>query len=448
MFLKEELKNYLTTHPKSREMWNNSQKVLAGGVSHNIRNLGLPSIGAFPPFIQSGRDATVTDVDGITYDDYWGAHYANLLGNNNPSIQSLISQELGKGWHLGTVLEDQVRLADTLIRDNPGLEHVRFCTSGTEATMYATRLARAFTGKKKVVKAKFGWHGAADTLFYNVRAPLTGRETRGIFDEEKAKILSVDINDPSVSEVIKQHSKELAAVIVEPILGGGGGFPVNPDFLRMLREETQQHDILLIFDEVITGYRFSYGLFQNELKILPDITTMGKIIGGGFPVGAVGGRFDIIEQANPTLPDRVWIGGGTFSGYPLSMKAGIEILSILRDSQSSYLRINRLGTSLLKSLNLFFDTEDLPFVATGYKSLITLHVLTRTLDRYDPFEIVHFTDKKKEALTQLALLNRKITGMHGIGALSFAHKNEQIEYITNTIKEIAPLVFQTDMGNN
>ena len=392
MFFKQELKKYLTTHPKSREMWNNSQNVLAGGVSHNIRNLGLPSIGAFPPFIQSGKDATVTDIDGITYDDYWCAHYANLLGNNNPLIQTLISHELEKGWHLGTVLEDQVKFASMLIQDNPGLEHVRFCTSGTEATMYATRLARAFTGKKKVVKAKFGWHGYGDPLLYNVKAPLTGRETRGIFSSKKAQILSIDINNPNVSEVIKQHSKELAAVIVEPVLGGGGGFPVDPDFLRMLRENTEQYDILLIFDEVITGYRFNYGLFQNDLKILPDITTMGKIISGGFPVGAIGGRFDIIEQANPTLSDRVWIGGGTFSGYPLSMKAGIKILSILRESQSSYIRINRLGETLLKSLNKFFKTENLPFIATGHKSLITLHVLTKTLDIFDPFEIVHFTD--------------------------------------------------------
>ena len=158
-----------------------------------------------------------------------------------------------------------------LIQDNPGLEHVRFCTSGTEATMYATRLARAFTGKKKVVKAKFGWHGYGDPLLYNVKAPLTGRETRGIFSSKKAQILSIDINNPNVSEVIKRHSKELAAVIVEPVLGGGGGFPVDPDFLLMLREVTEQYDILLIFDEVITGYRFNYGLFQNDLKIIDEI---------------------------------------------------------------------------------------------------------------------------------------------------------------------------------
>lgn len=445
MFLKDELSKYLKSHPNSQKRWNNACNALAGGISHNIRNLGLPAIGAFPPFIRSGKDATVTDIDNITYDDYWGAHYAMITGYSNPAIQSSITEQLERGWHLGTVLEDQILLAETLIRDNPGIEHIRYCTSGTEATMYATRLARAFTGKKKVAKAKFGWHGAADTLFYNVKAPLTGKETRGIFNEDKAEIISIDINDPDVSHVIKQHSKELAAVIVEPVLGGGGGFPVDPEFLQMLREETERYDILLIFDEIITGYRFCYGLFQNELKILPDITTMGKIIGGGFPIGAIGGRFDIIEQANPTLPDRVWIGGGTFSGYPLSMLAGMKMLSILQESQLKYERINKLGTTLRESLNSFFEINNLPFIVTGYKSLATLHTLTKKLDDLDPFQIVQFTDKRKESLTQLALLNRRITGMHGIGALSFAHTDRQIEYIQQAIEEVAPLVSQADM---
>jgi len=444
MFAQKEITKYIADRPKSNALWERSINALAGGVSHNIRNLGLPLIGAFPPFIQKAEGSKVTDIDGISYLDFWGAHYAMVTGYSNETIQNKITHQLSDGWHLGTVIEKQVLLAELLIRDNPTIENVRFCTSGTEATMYATRLARAFTGKKKVAKAKFGWHGAADTLFYNVKAPLTGKETRGIVDEEKAGVISIDINDPDVVLVLKEHSDELAAVIVEPVLGGGGGFPVDRDFLRLLREETEKDGILLIFDEVITGYRFRYGLYQNEIGVQPDLTTMGKIIGGGFPIGAIGGRNDIIEQANPTLPDRVWVGGGTFSGYPLSMLAGLEMLSILKDSKNEYTRINKLGVHLLESLNDFFREEQLHFVATGHKSLITLHPLTKFLDSQNPINIVANADKWKESLTQLALLNRNVTGMHGIGALSFAHRKEDLHFAQQKIEEIAYPITKTN----
>ncbi len=440
MFLQEELTKYITSHPNSKAMWDRSNKVLAGGVSHNIRNLNLPLIGAYPPFIQKGYGATVTDIDNNTYDDYWGAHYAMITGYSNPTIQKKVEAQLMNSWHLGTVLEHQVLMAERLINDNKSLEHVRFCTSGTEAAMYATRLARAFTGKKKVAKAKFGWHGAADTLFYDVRAPLTGKETRGILDDTEAGVISIDINSQTAVETINQHKEELAAVIVEPVLGGGGGFPVERDFLKLLREETEQQNIILIFDEIITGYRFCNSLYQNEIGVLPDLTTMGKIIGGGFPIGAIGGRHEIVEQANPTISDRVWIGGGTFSSFPLSMIAGLEMLNILKTSAEQYQRVNKLGTSLITDLNKFFKEKQLSYLATGHKSLVTLHSLSKLLDKPDPVDIVHFSDKKKETLTQLALLNRHITGMHGIGALSFAHTEKQIQYLQQAIMTITPQI--------
>jgi glutamate-1-semialdehyde 2,1-aminomutase len=167
---------------------------------------------------------------------------------------------------------------------------------------------------------------------------------------------------------------------------------------------------------------------------------MGKIIGGGFPIGSVGGRRDIIEQANPTIPDRIWIGGGTFSGYPLSMIAGLEMLEILNTSSHEYQRVNKLGENLISNLNRFFEEEQLAYIATGHKSLITLHSLSEKLEKYDPAEIVHYSDKKKEAWTQLSLLNRQITGMHGVGALSFAHTEQQLQYLQKTIEEITPKI--------
>ncbi|MHA2244149.1 MAG: aspartate aminotransferase family protein [Candidatus Hodarchaeales archaeon] len=441
-YFKQELERFLQARPKSKKLWNRSIQVLPGGISHNIRNLGLPLIGAFPVFIQSAHDAYIVDVDEIEYVDFWCGHFAMILGHNHPTIQKVLQEELENGWHFGTTIENQVNLAETLIQDNKGLEDVRFCTSGTESTMYATRLARAYTGKRLVAKAKMGWHGPNDTLLYNVKAPFTGRESPGILSEDQAGILSFEMNNYAFRDLIKAHSKELAAVVLEPVLGGGGGFPVDHEFLKMLREETERFDILLIFDEIITGYRFTYGLFQNPLKIWPDITTMGKIVGGGMPIGAVGGRKDIIGQANPAKKNHVLIGGGTFSANPLSMVAGLKTLEILKGSSLDYQRINKAGTRLLTELNKFFQDNKLKFVATGYKSMILLHVLSEWVENPNPNQIIALTDHNKEALTQLALLNRNINGMHGIGALSLAHTPHHIHTTQETLEEIGDPISQ------
>ncbi len=436
-FLKQELEKYLQARPLSQELWNRSIRVLPGGISHNIRNLGLPSIGAYPIFIKSAHDACLVDVDDIEYVDFWMGHFALILGHNHPLVQKSLQEGLENGWHFGTTIENQVKLAETLIHDNKGLEEVRFCTSGTESTMYATRLARAYTGKRLVAKAKMGWHGPNDTLFYDVKSPFTGRETPGILPEDQAGVVTFEMNNyDAARDLIKRHSQDLAAIVLEPVLGGGGGFPVEHEFIKMLREETKKLDILLIFDEVITGYRFNYGLFQNQLKVLPDITTMGKIVGGGMPIGIVGGNKEIIEQANPEIKNRVWIGGGTFSGNPLSMVAGLKTLEILKRSSQDHERINRAGERLLVDLNNYFQEQKSKFVATGFKSLILLHVLSKCVENPDPNQIVAFTDHKRESLAQLALINRKITGMHGIGALSLAHSSQHIRTVQEALEEI------------
>jgi glutamate-1-semialdehyde 2,1-aminomutase len=434
-FLKHELEKYLNAHPRSRDLWNRSIRVLPGGISHNIRNLGLPSIGAFPVFIKSAHDAHLVDVDEIEYVDFWMGHFALMLGHNHPLVQQSLREELENGWHFGTTIENQVKLAETLIQDNPGLEEVRFCTSGTESTMYATRLARAYTGKRLVAKAKMGWHGPNDTLFYDVKSPFTGRETPGILPEDQAGVITFEMNNYSAAQdMIKKHSQDLAAIVLEPVLGGGGGFPVEHEFLKMLREETEKFDILLIFDEVITGYRFNYGLFQNQLRVLPDLTTMGKIVGGGMPIGLVGGKKEIVEQANPEMKNHVWIGGGTFSGNPLSMVAGLKTLEILKGSD--YQQVNHAGTKLLVDLNKYFQDQKSKFVVTGYQSLILLHVLSKWVEDPEPNQIVAFTDHTRESYAQLALINRKITGMHGIGALSLAHSSQHIHKVQTALEEI------------
>ena len=443
MFVKEELNSYRKNRPKSREIWQKAIKVLPGGISHNIRTFGLPLIGAFPVFINSANGPYLKDIDDNKYIDCWNGHFAMILGHNHPEVQELLKEYLTYGWHFGTNTEYQVNLAEAIIQGNPGIEKIRFCVSGTEATMYASRLARAFTKRKFVAKAQMGWHGANDTLYYDVGGIPDGEGPPGLPNAKEAGILTFEINNEHTFDLIKRNSEKLAAIILEPVLGGGGGFPVEKEFLKRLREETERNGILLIFDEVITGYRFTNALFQNELNVIPDLTTMGKIIGGGMPIGAVGGRKDIIEQSSPEVENQVLIGGGTFSGYPLSMVAGLKTLEILNDSQQQYQRINQEGNKLLNNLNQLFSDEKLPIIAIGHKSVIMLHVLTKWIENPSMREMIKFKDKKREALLQLSLFNRNVSGLHGLGSISMAHTHDHIVKIQEVVEEIAHPVSQS-----
>lgn len=446
MFIKEELKVFQNKRPKSQILWQKALGVLPGGISHNIRTFGLHMIGGFPVFIKSGNGPYLIDIDDNKYIDCWNGHFAMILGHNPPEVQQVIKEHITNGWHFGTNTEYQVELAINITQDNPGIEKVRFCTSGTEATMYAARLARAYSKRKFIAKAQLGWHGANDTLYYGVGGLLGGEVPPGLLKAEEAGVMTFEINNNKTFDLIKQNSDDLAAIILEPVLGNGGGFKVETEFLKRLREETERYGIILIFDEVITGYRFSNGLFQNELNVIPDLTTMGKIIGGGLPIGAVGGRKEIIDQSSPEVENQVLIGGGTFSGFPLSMIAGLETLKILKTSQQNYLRINREGDKLLNNLNQFFNEEKYPIIAKGYKSIIMLHVLSKWIEHPSLQEIIEFKDKKREALLQLALFNRNISGLHGLGSISMACTHENILRIQEVVEEIANAVSQSPIN--
>ncbi len=446
MFIKEELETFKKNRPKSKKLWEKAIDVLPGGISHNIRTFGLPSIGGFPVIISSASGPFIEDIDENKYLDFWNGHFAMILGHNPPEIQEVIKEHLSYGWHFGTNTKYQIELASRLIDDNPGIEKVRFCTSGTEATMYATRLARAYTKRRLVAKAVMGWHGASDTLCYDVGGLLDGKAPLGQLKADEAGIITFEINNDKAFDIIRENSADLAAIILEPLLGGGGGFPVNIDFLKRLREETEKSGIMLIFDEVITGYRFNDSLFQNELNVIPDLTTMGKIIGGGLPIGAIGGKKEIIDRSSPQNENPVLIGGGTFSGFPLSMIAGLRTLEVLKKSQQNYIRINKEGDNLIHYLNHFFTQEKLPILATGYKSMVLLHVMSKWIENPSIKDIVEYTDKKREGLLQLALFNRNISGLHGLGALSMANNHEHMIQIRGVMEEIAQQVSQSPLN--
>ena len=440
MTLEDEIKKYKKLRPKSEQLWKRAIKALPGGISHTIRTFGLYRIGAFPIYIKSANGPYMYDIDENQYLDCWNGHFANILGHNHPEIQKVIKDQLLNGWHFGTVTENQISLAEKLIEGNPSIEMVRFCCSGTEATMYATRLARAFTKRKLIAKAKLGWHGANDTLYYCVGNLDEHFAPPGLIQAEEANIRLFDINSEGIFNLIKKEHEDLAAVILEPVLGGGGGFPADLDYLKRLREETEKYGILLIFDEVITGYRFLCGLYQNKLKVLPDLSTMGKIIGGGMPIGAIGGRKDIIEPSSPQSINQVLIGGGTYSGFPLSMVAGLKTIELLEKSEDQYNRINQEGDQLRTQLNDYFIENKLPLLATGVKSITLLHPFTKYLKAPSINDIILNTDKNGEAFLHLALFNRNISGLHGLGALSMAHTKENVEYISEKVKEIGSLL--------
>ncbi len=446
MFIKEELQFYEKNRPKSKEIWKKALETLPGGISHNIRTFGLHLIGGFPVFINSGDGPNLKDIDDNEYIDCWCGHFAMILGHNPPEIRERVKEYLAYGWHFGTNTEYQVKLAETIIKSNPGIEKIRFCVTGTEATMYASRLARAFTKKRLIAKAKAGWHGANDTLSYDIGGLKSVELSPGLLKAEQAGIKTFEINSEEIFHIIKENSNELAAIILEPVLGGGGGFPADPEYLKRLREETERNGILLIFDEVITGYRFTNSLFQNELGVIPDLTTMGKIVGGGFPIGAIGGRKEIIDQSSPDAVNQVLIGGGTFSGYPLSMIAGLKTLEILNNSQKEYSRIGQEGDRLLNNLNQFFNEEKLKIIAKGHKSIIMLHALTKWIEQPTMREIFEFKDRKREALLQLALFNRNISGLHGLGSISMAHTHENVAKIQEVVEKIAHPVSQSEFN--
>jgi glutamate-1-semialdehyde 2,1-aminomutase len=301
-------------------------------------------------------------------------------------------------------------------------------------------LARAFTNRKLIAKAKLGWHGANDTLYYCVGNLDEHIIPPGLIQADEANIRLFEINSEEIFTLIKKQHKDLAAVILEPILGGGGGFPAKIEFLKRLREDTEKFDIMLIFDEVITGYRFLCGLYQNDLRIFPDLTTMGKIIGGGMPIGAIGGRKDILETSSPQFKDQVLIGGGTYSGFPLTMVAGLKTIEILEQATEQYHRINQEGNNLRNHLNNYFIENKIPMVARGYKSLILLHVLSKFIEKPSISDIILNKDKNNEALLHLALFNRNISGLHGLGSLSMAHTKDNIEFLSQKVKEIAQLI--------
>ena len=351
----------------SEKIFSKSLKLHVNGVSHNIRFYE-----PYPFVVKSSSGKNLIDVDDNKYTDYWMGHWSLILGHGNKDVKNSLKKQIEKSWMYGTVNEQTMKLSELISKAVPVAEKIRYVTSGTEATMYAVRLARSVTGRKIIAKIDGGWHGYTSDLLKSVNWPFKESESSGVVNEEK--IVSIPYNDLEGSlKILKKHAKDLAGVIIEPVLGGAGCIPATADYLKGIQEFIHKNKSLFILDEIVTGFRFRYGCLYPTMKLNPDIVTLGKIVGGGMAIGVICGKKEIMEYADTTgkkKSERSYVGGGTFSANPASMTSGYATLSVLKNNNPIYSKINDLGEHTRKELTKSFDGK---VIVTGKGSLFMTH---------------------------------------------------------------------------
>ncbi|HLF13831.1 MAG TPA: glutamate-1-semialdehyde 2,1-aminomutase [Bacteroidota bacterium] len=356
---------------KSLTLFRRAERVIPGGVNSPVR--AFRAVGGNPVFIAGAKGSILRDADGNAYTDFIGSWGPMLFGHAHPRIVKAIRRAAAAGTSFGAPTEAEVRMAEAIVRMVPSVEKVRMVNSGTEATMSALRLARAFTGREGVIKFEGCYHGHADSFLIGAGS---GALTLGIPDSPGVprglakQTFTCRYNDiESVRKAAERHRGAIAAVIVEPVAGNMGCVPPGKTFLRDLRSLCDRHGMLLIFDEVMTGFRLAPGGAQEKYGIRPDLTTLGKIIGGGLPVGAYGGKKAIMKMVAPEGPVYQ---AGTLSGNPLAMAAGLEMLAMISENRRIYADLEAAGRALGEGLSEPMVRRGIPHTLNRVGSMFTI----------------------------------------------------------------------------
>jgi glutamate-1-semialdehyde 2,1-aminomutase len=415
---------------KSEALFAEARKHIPGGVDSPVR--AFRAVGGTPRFIARARGSAVWDVDDNRYIDYLASWGPLIAGHAHPGVVAAIQDAATRGTSYGAPTAAEVELAQLVKRAFPSIDLVRFVNSGTEATMSALRLARAFTGREMVLKFDGGYHGHADGLLVQAGSgPLTlGQpDSPGVPREAAAQTLSVPYNDlAAVREAFVAHAGQIAAVIVEPVAGNMGVVPPEAGFLEHLRGVTREHGALLVFDEVITGFRVALGGAQERWRVTPDLTCLGKIIGGGLPVGAYGGRREIMEQVSPLGPVYQ---AGTLSGNPLAMAAGLATLRLLTEP-GVYDHLERLSARLVDGIGERARAAGVPYAANRVASMFTGFFCDGPVNDY---AAAKRADTERYARFFHAMLERGVylaPSQFEAGFVSLAHTEADVEATLNS----------------
>lgn len=438
---------------KSKELYERARKCMVQGGSHNLR-LWSP----YSFVISSAKGAIVKDVDGNEYIDYWQGHYANILGHN-PDIlneESILAHKQGC-LHTGFEDEWEIKLAE-LILDTLGHKdwRIRFTTSGTLANTYACMLAFSYAGRDMILKVGGGWHGSTPYLLKGVKfykdKGFEAIESQGIAEEFGQKIIITRFNDPEdLENKIKKFGDKIACFILEPFIGAGGFIPGDKEYLKLARELTEEKGIILIFDEIISGFRFCANALHKYFGIEPDLVTFGKIIGGGHAVSAVAGKKEIMELCKDGVPKerKVKFEGGTYSSHPEYMMSGYTLLKYLIDNEKDiYPKIGSLGKILRDGIERAFERVNIPVRCSGGsedENLPSSFFMpnffkkeTREIKAPEDVQNEEIVDLNlKERILKIFLVNKGIHVIHGGGAISYAHSEEHIKKTISVFEEFA-----------
>jgi glutamate-1-semialdehyde 2,1-aminomutase len=418
--------------PKSKTLFERAKKILPGGVNSPVR-----AFEPYPFFVDHAQGSKIVSADGKTYTDYCMAYGALLLGHAYPEIMQAVADQLPKGSLYGAPTEREVEFAERIAKAYPSMEMLRLVNSGTEATMHIIRTARGFTGRKKIVKFEGCFHGSHDNVLVKAGSGATtfgAPNSLGIPEETTKNTIVLPYNDvEAFEETMKSEGDEVSAVIVEPVLGNVGLILPNKDFLPSLRKVTRSHGTVLIFDEIITGFRLALGGAQEFFNVQPDMATLGKVLGGGFPLAAFGGRKEIMQNVSPI--GKVYQ-AGTFSGNPVSATAGLTILNILsRRKNEIYPRLERNCAELKKALMDLAQTYGLQAQVYNVASMFQIFFTAKPINDYacaKTSDIRMFTVYFNELLRQGVFIP---PSQFETCFVSDAHTEEDLKHTTNAFDQ-------------